>query len=182
MAIIRKYAFATFAAVIAFVTIASVNVHAQEKKTVNAFSVWEANGQTFRTGDKVGTFVGVLRGLLYIETEQGPQRAGDMACPLTLTISMETGEQLGRGLCNITANDGSLVFAEVECRGFHLVGCKGDFTLSGGTERFSGLKGSGPVTFRSDAWTVKSVGKFETVNKAVGIAYWRDLAFELPKQ
>lgn len=182
MGIIGKYAFGTVAAISALVTLASVDAHAQERKTINAFSVWEATGQTFRTSVEEGTFVGVLRGLMFIETKQGPQSAGVMACPFTLTISIETGEQEGRGLCTITAKDGPLVFADVACRGFHQVGCKGDFTLSGGTERFSGLKGSGPVTFRSDAWTVKSVGKFETVNKAVGIAYWRDLAFELPKQ
>ncbi len=182
MGIVGKYTFAMFAAVIAFITIASVNAHSQERKTINAFSVWEATGQTFRTGVKLGTFVGVLRGLLFIETEQGPQRAGAMACPFTLTISIETGEQEGRGLCTITANDGPLVFADVVCRGFHQVGCKGDFTLSGGTERFSGISGGGPVTFRSDAWTITSFGKFETASRAVGIAYWRDLAFKLSQK
>ena len=181
MGIIGKHAFGTVAAIIASITLASVDAHAQERKTVNAFSVWEATGQTFRTGEKVGTFIGVLRGLLFIETEKGPQRAGAMACPITLTISIETGEQEGRGLCTITAN-GGLVFADVACRGFHLVGCKGDFTLSGGTERFSGIVGGGPVTFRSDAWTITSIGKFETARETVGIAYWRDLNIELQKQ
>lgn len=182
MGIIRKYVFVAFAMVIAFLTVASVDVHAQESKAFNAFSVWEATGQSFRTGEKVATIVGVIRGLLFIETEQGPQSVGTMACPLTVTINVETGEQEGTGQCTITAKDGSLVFADVTCRGFHLVGCKGDFTLSGGTERFSGITGGGPVTFRSDAWTITSLGKSETSREAVGIAYWRDLAFELPQQ
>ncbi|MFT5181490.1 MAG: hypothetical protein ACI9UK_002434 [Candidatus Krumholzibacteriia bacterium] len=179
MGIIGKYALATVAAIAAFITLTGSEVRAQEKQTINAFSVWQATGQTFRTSVEEGTFVGVLRGLVFIETEQGPQRAGVMACPFTLTINIDTGEQEGRGLCTVTTNDGPMVFADVECRGFHQVGCKGDFTFSGGTERFSGITGGGPVTFRSDSWTVDSVGDFELASKAAGIAYWRDLAFKL---
>ena len=179
---IGKYVLVTFAAVTAFIAIASVSVHAQERKTINAFSVWKATGQTFITGEKMGTLIGVLRGLLFIETEQGPQRAGAMVCPLTITINVETGEQEGTGKCIITAKDGPMLFADVACRGFHLVGCKGDFTLRGGTERFRGIIGGGPVTFRSDEWTITSLGKFETVREAVGIAYWQELNLELIKQ
>ena len=180
MSILGRYALGSVAATIAFVTLAIIDAQAGEKRTINAFSVWEATGQTFRTGEKVGTLVGVLRGLLFIESEQGPQRIGTMACPLTLNVNVETGEQDGVGKCTITANDGPLVFADVSCRGFHLIGCRGSFNLRGGTERFSGITGGGPVTFRSDAWTITSLGEFETARKAEGIAYWRNLEFELP--
>lgn len=182
MSIIGRYALGIVAAITAFMTLASIDAQAEEKQTINAFSVWEATGQTFRTGEQVATFAGVLRGLLFIETEQGPQRAGVMACPLTLAINIETGEQEGTGKCAITTKNGPLVFADVACRGYYLVGCKGDFTFNGGTDRFSGITGSGPVTFRSDAWTIASGGKFEAVSEAVGISYWRGLTFELRNQ
>ncbi len=81
----------------------------------------------------------------------------------------------------ITGEKGAQVFAEWICSGYHLIGCKGEFTLVGGTGRFSGVTGGGPVVVRT---TIREVAvqanENSAVEAAIGIAFWKGLRYELP--
>jgi hypothetical protein len=152
---------------------------AQDDQTLKAFASWQAKGQMYETGPKQATFVGVLAGLVFVESEQGPVDAGYMVCPAYLDVNAETGAQVGKGRCTVTAKDGSRAYAEISCKGVHLIGCDGDFTFTGGTGRFEGLVGGGPVKIRSGAQDF-AVGAGNTVSETSGgIMIWPKLTFKL---
>lgn len=154
---------------------------AEEERTVDAFAVCQASGQAYRTGEATAVFVGALRGPIFVETDEGPIQAGEIICPGIVDFSLADGSQTGEGRCIMTATDGAQMFADWTCEGFHLIGCAGDFTLTGGTERFTGVTGGGRVTWRSGLHRVVSGGDDDrAIESAVGIAFWRDFTYKLP--
>ena len=151
-----------------------------ETVTFDAFSVWQAEAQTFRTGDDTATVVGVLRGALYVETDEGPTRTGSIACPMTIEVRLGDARQQGSGRCTITASDGALAFGTLACSGYHLVGCTGEFRIEGGTGRLEGVSGAGPVTLRGDRWVLAAQSDSEVSQAASGIAFWRGFKLTSP--
>jgi hypothetical protein len=60
------------------------------------------------------------------------------------------------------------------------VGCNGDFTITGGTDRFKGITGGGPINIRSDVRDM-AMGAGNIVNAAAaGIILWPKLVYKLP--
>jgi hypothetical protein len=153
--------------------------HAAEQGTIKAFAAWRGDGQAVQTGVDEATFIGAISGTVYVETEKGPVDSGQMVCPAMLLINTKDGSQSGAGRCAITANDGARIFAQLTCTGVHLVGCDGDFALTGGTERFAGITGGGRFTVRSKLQGL--VGGPGTVAETVsGIMFWPELRYEIP--
>ncbi|MGE0748227.1 MAG: hypothetical protein AB7K86_23400 [Rhodospirillales bacterium] len=153
---------------------------AGEETTISAFSVWNAQGQTLQTGPSQATFIGVLSGPLYVETERGPVGAGEMSCAATVEFRLDNGRQVGGGRCAIVAPDGAKTFAEITCEGVHLIGCDGAVTVVGGTERFAGIKGDGRIVLRSDHNLIMPTSGVSAREQARGIAYFRKIRYELP--
>jgi len=153
---------------------------AAEEATVKVFSAWQGQGGTFQTGPKEATFVGVLTGRMYAETEKGPIESGLMVCPATLKIGLEDGKQEGAGGCTITAKDGAQIYAEIACAGVYLVGCNGDLTLTGGTGRFEGISGGGKVLIRSSFLKTTSVSTGVIKDEGTGILYIQELHYKIP--
>ncbi|MGE0649278.1 MAG: hypothetical protein AB7P52_15150 [Alphaproteobacteria bacterium] len=120
-----------------------------EEVTIDAFVPWQGRGFTFPTGETQGTFVGMFHGPVYIKTEKGPAEGGLIVCPAMLDFNLETGKQIGYGKCTIAGEEGHRVFAEWSCQGIRLVGCKGEFKVTGGTGRFEGIVGTGPMVSRA---------------------------------
>ena len=159
----------------------SLPAHAQEEGTLKAFASWQGRGQIFETGPDRATFVGSFSGMIFVETEKGPLDAGFMICPAFLDVNVKDGTQEGKGRCTISAKDGSRAYAELSCKGVHLVGCDGDFKFTGGTERFEGLTGGGPITIRSGIQDF-AVGGGNTVQESAGgIIIWPKLSYKLAK-
>ncbi len=160
---------------------AAASPAAGEEQTIDAFSVWQARGHMFKMGENIGMFVGALQGPFFIETPEGPVGAGTIICPGILKVNLEDGSQTGEGGCMITGEKGAQVFAEWTCSGYHLIGCKGEFTWDGGTGRFAGVTGGGPIVVRT---TIREVAVQANGNSAVeaaiGIAFWKGLRYELP--
>ena len=154
---------------------------AGEQQTVDAFSVWQGQGNIYKTGVESATFVGAISGLLFVETEEGPADAGRILCPATMDLSLKEGRQSGSGKCTIIARDGARAYADWTCRGVHMVGCVGQFTLTGGTDRLSGVAGSGPMTVRSSLYSVALKQSADVLTEeAAGIMIWRGFTYELP--
>jgi hypothetical protein len=119
-----------------------------EESVINAFVPWQGRGFTFPTGPVQGTFVGAFEGIVYIQTDKGPMASGQMTCPAMVEFNFESGAQSGNGKCAISGEPGDRVFAIWSCEGIRLVGCRGTFTITGGTGRFEGATGGGPMLSR----------------------------------
>ena len=98
----------------------------------------------------------------------------------TVTISLDDNSQNGTGHCTITAEDGATVYADVTCSGFHLVGCNGDFKLTGGTGRFAGITGGGPIIIRSEFAKIAAAPENTAQEEARGIMYLKALHYTIP--
>lgn len=119
-----------------------------EESVINAFVPWQGRGFTFPTGPEHGTFVGALEGIVYIQTDKGPMTGGLITCPAMMDFNFQNGAQSGSGKCVIVGEPGDRVFAAWSCEGIRLVGCNGTFTITGGTGRFEGATGGGPLLSR----------------------------------
>jgi hypothetical protein len=82
----------------------------------------------------------------------------------------------------VTAKDGARLYAEFDCHGVRMVGCDGDFTFTGGTERFKGVTGGGPVTIRSSVDDMAAGGGNIIEGVAAGIIVWPKLTYKLAAQ
>jgi hypothetical protein len=153
-----------------------------EEPSLKAFSAWNAQGQIFQSGESRVTFVGSFSGMVYVEQEQGPVAAGFMACPTVIDVNTRDGKERGEGRCTFTAKDGAQLFADFSCRGVRMVGCHGDFTFTGGTERFKGITGGGPVTIRSSVDEIKAGTGGAIDGVAAGIIFWPKLTYKLAAQ
>jgi hypothetical protein len=153
---------------------------AGEDATIKAFAAWQGSGQLFATGSKELTFVGALSGTVYVETEKGPLESGRLVCPAMVEINLEDGSQNGTGRCTITAKDGAQIFGDVSCTGIRLVGCDGQFALTGGTKRFEGISGGGPVTMRSEFGEIKGISDSSVRQDSGGIMFWPALHYTIP--
>ena len=153
---------------------------AEVEQTIKAFAAWQGRGQMYETGPGRATFVGALSGMVFVETQKGPLDAGVMTCPAYVDLNVEDGTQEGKGRCTIVGKDGSRVYAEIACKGVHLIGCDGQFTITGGTGRFEGVTGGGPITIRSSLQEVAVTGGNAVQETASGIVIWPALKYKLP--
>jgi hypothetical protein len=173
--------FAIAVGAILAISLAIVPAAADTQQTVKAFAAWQGRGQIYETGPTRATFVGSFAGMIFVETEKGPLDAGFMICPAILDVDLTSGKQEARGRCTITAKDGARAYGEVSCKGVHLVGCDGDFAFTGGTERFAGITGGGPVTIRSGLQEF-ALGAGNIVQESAGgIMVWKALTYKLPE-
>jgi len=154
--------------------------HSAEEGTIKAFAAWQGEGQMLQTGTNEATFIGTITGTVYVETDKGPIDGGQMVCPAMLLVNIEDGTQSGVGRCNITARDGARIFAQLNCTGVHLVGCDGDFTLTGGTDRFAGITGGGHFTVRSRLQELVHLSGSTVALSPSGIMFWRELHYQVP--
>jgi hypothetical protein len=152
---------------------------AESEQTVKAFSAWSGRGQMFQTNEHRSTFVGSFTGMIYIETEKGPLDAGFMVCPAIVDVDDRDGSQVVKGRCTIVAKDGARAFSDIECTGVHLIGCDGEFTFTGGTDRFSGITGGGPVVIRSSINEAAAGPGNMVEESAGGIILWPKLTYKL---
>lgn len=148
---------------------------AQETATINAFSVWQAKAVIAQSGEHKAVLSGVFMGTLFIETNEGPVDAGTIGCPGSVTMELDSGRQKGSGACSFTAHDGARAFGEWSCVGANMVGCRGEFRLTGGTGRLAGASGSGTILVRGRMHELTKIGGGMITDNAVGIAVWRDL-------
>ena len=170
---------------VAVATIMSVGlaaaVHAAEETTIEAFATWRGQGTLVPMGPNPAVLVATLEGVVYIQTDQGPLRSGTIICPAIADVSLDDGAQTARGRCAWTANDGDRVFAEWTCEGRHMIGCKGDFTLTGGTGRFEGVTGGGPMVLRSEIGTIAADASGQAIERSTtGILFWPALKYTIP--
>ena len=172
-----------FAALIAafFLTVSWLPSHAAEEKTVNAIAAIEGVGQAYQIGPSKAIFLGGFAGTIFVEDGVGALNAGQIVCPGSLEIALESGQQTGSGHCIITNDQGDRVFANWDCEGVHTVGCKGNFEVVGGTDQFSGISGKGEFVVRSALRNlVIDALRGEATEAVLGLAVWKDFTYRIP--
>ncbi len=154
---------------------------AAAEETVEATSPWISQGRYFKTGENEALFIGILAGSLYVKSAQGKLDTVDLICPGDFVIDLKTGAQEGEGKCIITDRDDDNVFANWTCSGKDFVGCQGEFTLTAGTGKFEGIKGSSPLVART-AFTELTVNlkSGAVTESAAGLLSLPKLTYTLP--
>lgn len=157
----------------------TVSAHGEER-TVSAMAPWEGDGKIFKVEPEKLLFVGSFTGVMYLSDGKGSLDAAIMVCPATQEINLKDETTSGQGRCILTSLEGDKVYAQWSCSGKPGI-CMGDFKLNGGTGRFTGITGSGPLHIRTIlmgiAVNIKDGG---TVEDAHGLAIWPELKFKIP--
>jgi hypothetical protein len=153
---------------------------AGEEGTVEAMATWQGRGRFFQTSVDEALFVGAFAGILYVQTQAGELDAAKMACPFTMTLNLNDGEQSAEGRCFITARGGDRVFAKWACAGKSLKGCAGKFVLTGGTGKFLGIGGESDFLVRSSLAELTVQGDGSVEETAAGLAAWPALKYRIP--
>ena len=109
---------------------------------------WNGHGQVFQIGIDEQEFMGVIEGVLYIETSEGALDEAFIECTVKQQLRLGSKETTAQGNCVIVQSPEDNAFAEYRCDGA-IGACRGQFKLTGGTGRFEDIKGSSELIIRS---------------------------------
>lgn len=148
-------------------------------RTIDAFSVWQVEGQLVPVSTQKAVVAGTVGGPFYVETDEGPADIADVTCPMTLEIDLSSGNQSGAGYCTFTAHDHAKVFGSWRCHGAVAEGCDGDFTITGGTGRLASITGKSQISFYASRHDLHVNDQTALADKAGGITLWPELSVTL---
>jgi hypothetical protein len=158
---------------------ASLSASAEEGG-VKAIAPWKGQGYAFPIGNDRVYMVAVFSGTIFVDDGKGPLHAGSIVCPATMEGDLNTMTKTGQGHCILTNEDGDRVFAHFTCTG-DPEGCRGPFTLDGGTGRFEGITGEGEMVSQIQTRTITTVVGYESARQVTeGIAVWPKLSYRIP--
>jgi hypothetical protein len=139
--------------------------------TVSAVIPWQGQGQIFPIGADKLRFLGAIEGIMYVETAEGALNEAFVQCPIVQDIDVTS---------ETTSATGNTVFAELTCSGMQGY-CRGEFKLTGGTGRFSGISGSSRMTVRSPVHVLaQDLSDGSVLHIAAGILQLPELKITLP--
>jgi len=151
-----------------------------DTKTVSVVIPWQGQGEVFPIGIDKLRFLGSIEGVMYIESAEGAMDEAFVECPIVQNIDLSNQSISSTGNCTIVVSTEDAVFAELACEGVKGF-CLGEFKLTGGTGRFSGISGSGEMTVRSPMHAlVADLSDGTVLNVASGILQIPALTFTLP--
>jgi hypothetical protein len=151
-----------------------------ESNTVTAVIPWQGQGQIYPISTDKLRFLGSIEGIMYVETPEGPLNEAFVQCPIVQEIDLSTETTSATGNCTIIVSTEDAVFAELTCTGMQGY-CSGEFKLTGGTGRFSGISGSGPMTVRSPVHALaQDLSDGTVLQIAAGILQLPELTVTLP--
>lgn len=151
-----------------------------EEGTVKVAATWKARSFVFPVGQDQAYLVGVYSGTLYVDDGQGALHAASIVCPATAEGDLKSMTKTGQGRCIITDEDGNRIYARFTCKG-DLEGCRGPFTIEGGTGKFDGITGEGEMISRILVRQITAVTGFQSAEQeGEGIAMWPSLTYRIP--
>lgn len=150
-----------------------------EEGTVKILSPWKAKGQVYKVGVKQTQFVGEFGGIMYVESQEGVLNTAIFVCPAVSNVDWVARTMEASGRCHIVAADGN-IFAKFTCNGAP-GRCSGEFILTGGTDRFEKISGSGPMSVRSALSSfMAEIASGDVIQSAEGLAVWPALSYKIP--
>jgi len=148
--------------------------------TVSAVIPWQGQGQIFPIGTDKLRFLGAIEGIMYVETAEGALNEAFVQCPIVQDIDVTSETTSATGNCTIIVSTEDAVFAELTCSGMQGY-CSGEFKLTGGTGRFSGISGSSRMTVRSPIHALaRNLSDGSVLQIAAGILQLPELKITLP--
>ncbi len=148
--------------------------------TVSAVIPWQGQGQIFPIGTDKLRFLGAIEGIMYVETAEGALNEAFVQCPIVQDIDVTSETTSATGNCTIIVSTEDAVFAELTCSGMQGY-CSGEFKLTGGTGRFSGISGSSRMTVRSPVHALaRDLSDGSVLQIAAGILQLPELKITLP--
>ncbi len=165
---------------VASMLLAFSSAYAAEKGTVQATIPWDGAGQIYQVNTNTLVFLGSLKGIMYVESATGEMNEGFVVCPIMQKLNMESGSTEAIGHCEITASPENVLYAKISCKG-EVGGCTGDFTLTDGEGKFTGISGKGKLQVRSPLGAVtRGLASGSVVRIASGLATIKDLGYSIP--
>ena len=168
------------AAVVVSAMLILMGIAQAEEGTVKATAAWEGQGYAFPVGEDQAYTVAVYAGVMFVDDGKGSLDAASIVCPGTIEGNLAKGTKTGDGRCIITDRDGDRVFARFTCSG-DLDGCRGPFTIAGGTGKFTGISGGGEMISRIQARQITTYAGLDDVqHQGAGLAVWPALHYKIP--
>lgn len=168
------------ALVVATLLLAISPVRAAEQGTVQAAIPWDGEGQVFQVNTDTMLFLGALKGVMYVENSKGEMHEGFVVCPITQKIDLKTGSTQANGHCEITASAEDVLYATMTCKGKAGL-CEGEFKLTDGQGKFTGVSGAGKLKVRSPIRAlIGTMGAGSMLRVASGLATIDDLKYRIP--
>ncbi len=168
------------AALAALASLPSFAMASAEEASMRVFSAWQGQGHILQTGPDLATYIGMISGRVFVDTDQGPVDAGEMVCPVVMKVNLKNKTQEGTGQCTMTGTKGNRVYMDLKCTGVPLVGCAGESTLTGGTGPFAQVTGGGHFVIRSSLHELAASSDTSVKDTTTGIIFWRDLHYKTP--
>jgi hypothetical protein len=161
--------------------LAFVDGRAAEEKTVRATAAWDGQGRFIATGTEFVYFVGALSGTVFVDGG-GVLNGAKLLCLGRLEVEASSAKQEGEGRCQIGDAKGNQVYARWQCSGTHQVGCKGRFTLTGGSGQFKGITGEGEMLVRTTIADIAlgKPGEGSIQETGAGLIEWPALRYRIP--
>ena len=151
-----------------------------EEGIVKAVSAFAGEVELFKLEDDQTFAIGIWDGMLFIDDGTGALDAAALTCPGTVEANLNTGERTGTGRCIITGASGDRVYAKWTCQG-DLQGCKGPFTITGGTGEFHGISGTSTMVVRIAFRELTGITSEDSiVQMTAGLAAWPQLRYKIP--
>lgn len=151
-----------------------------EEGTVKAAATWKARSFVFPVGQDQAYLVGVYSGTFFVDDGKGALHAASIVCPATAEGDLKSVTKTGQGRCILTDEEGNRVYARFTCKG-DLEGCRGPFTVVGGTGKFDGITGEGEMISRILVRQITTVTGFQNAEQeGEGIATWPSLTYRIP--
>lgn len=152
-----------------------------EQNEIKAMAPWKGEGYAFPIENDQVFMVAVFSGTLFVEDGKGALHAGSIVCPGTVQADLQAQTKTGEGHCIITNQEGARIYARFTCSGNNLESCRGPFTLTGGTGKFTGITGGGEMVSQIQVRQVTIVEGFESASqRGEGIAVWPKLSYNIP--
>ena len=157
-------------------------VRAATEDTVQAVIPWDAEGQLWQVGPKTILFLGAMEGILYVEKSSGEMHMAFVECPIMQQLDGGSGSTNGIAHCQITAGPEDVIYATMTCEGrVGGGGCDGEFNVTAGVGKFTGITGLGKLKIRSPIRALATDGASGNVLRiGSGIAIIKDLKFKIP--
>ena len=149
-------------------------------ETISAIIPWQGQGEIHVIATDKLRFQGSIEGIMYLETVEGPLNEAFIECPIVQELDLVSEVTSATGNCTIVVSTDDSVFAELACRGMQGY-CVGEFELTGGTGRFTGISGSGKMTIRSPVHALaQDLSDSSVLHVAAGILQIPELTVTLP--
>lgn len=156
---------------------------ASEAKNAYVEAPWKSSGILMMTSEKTAKFMGVFEGVLVVKTETADElKQLPFVCPGTQRIDMVNETVITEGDCLIGRQSEDVIYASFICKG-PFDGCKGKFSLRGGTGKFKGIAGGSSLEAEAaiQGMAVEGSGQFGA-KEAVGVLVMPDLTYRIPAE